>query len=141
MMNTYAKLPAYGHALCPHCSADFDLSQATPTFGEKNHQEALLYVMCPSCAKQFSRCNYQVRGQMMNKCFFNAKCNQFNPDGSSIIWGLTTFFTLLINNNNLVSAVENGAGLTKELYQGLVDGTHMLAVLPGGITFISEVGD
>jgi len=138
-MNSYRKLPDYGHALCPHCSADFDLSQATPSFGEKHHQEALLYVLCPSCAKQFSRYNSQVRGQMMNQCFYNLKSNQFNSDGSRIPWALTTFFTLLINNQNLVSAIENGAGFSRELYQGLVDGTHTIAVMPGGITLISEV--
>ena len=26
-----AHLPAYGHALCPHCEAEFDLAQAAPT--------------------------------------------------------------------------------------------------------------
>lgn len=140
-MNTYAQLPDYGHALCPHCIVDIDLSQATISFGEKYGQEVLLYVLCPDCAANFKNCDPQVKRKMMNQCYSNTKENLFNPDGSRIIWGVTTFFTVLINNNNLVSAFENGAGLTKELHQGLVDGTHMLAVLPGGVTFISEVGD
>lgn len=40
-----------------------------------------------------------------------------------------------------MAAIEDGTGLTHELYQGLIDGTHSLAVLPGGITFVTEAED
>ena len=36
---TLAHFPAYGHAFCPHCEAEFDLAQAAPTFGERFRKE------------------------------------------------------------------------------------------------------
>lgn len=138
-MTHLAHLPSYGHALCPHCEVDFDLTQAAPTFGEPFRKEVLLYVMCPLCASHFSRCGHLVQKEMMNKCFVNVKLRGLNPDGSRIAWALTTLFTLEINHGDLVAAIENGTGLTRKLYQGLVDGTHILAVFPGGLTLITEI--
>ena len=138
-MTHLAYFPVYGHAFCPHCEAEFDLAQAAPTFGERFRKEVILYVMCPSCASHFNRRGPLAQKRMMNKCFCNVKLRPFNPDGSRIAWAVTTHFTLAINHGNLVAAIEDGTGLTNELYQGLIDGTHTIAVLPGGITLISEV--
>ncbi len=140
-MTHLAHLPAYGHALCPHCKADFDLAQAAPTFGEPYRKEFLLYVMCPSCALHFSRRSPSAQKKMMNKCFVNVKLRGLNPDGSRVAWALTSLFTLEINHGNLVAAIENGIGLTHKLYQGLVDGTHTLTVFPGGVALITESGN
>ena len=136
---TLAQLPPYGHALCPHCEAEFDLAQAAPTFGERFRKEVILYVMCPACASHLNRCGPHTQKKMMNKRLCNMKLRQLNPDGSQIPWTVTTHFSLAINHENLVAAIEDGTGLTHELYQGLIDGTHTLTVLPDGITLIGEV--
>ena len=138
-MTHLAYFPVYGHAFCPHCEAEFDLAQAAPTFGERFRKEVILYVMCPSCASHFNRRGPSAQKQMMNKCFCNVKPRQLNPDGSQIPWAVTTFFTLAINHGNLVSAIENGTGLTHELYQGLIDGILILAMWPDGTSPFSEV--
>ena len=129
--------PAFGQGLCPHCMAVFDLAHATPTFCESHGQDLLIYVMCPSCAIRFSVPNAQKR--MGNICFTNVKLHQLNPDGSRRPWAVTTLFSLRINKGNLVDAIEQGAGLPRKLYQGLIDGTHTLAVFPWGLNIIHEV--
>jgi hypothetical protein len=138
-MTRPANLPNYGHALCPHCKVDFDLAQAAPSFGVPFRKEVILFVMCPSCASHFSRRGPSSQKKMMKKCSANVKFGELTQDGSRTAWALTSLFTLEINQGNLVAAIENGIGLTRELYQGLVDGTHTLTVLPGGLKLITEV--
>ena len=92
IMTHLAYFPVYGHALCPHCEAEFDLAQAAPTFGERFRKEVILYVMCPSCASHFNRRGPHTQKKMMNKCFCNVKLRQLNPDGSQIPWAVTIFY-------------------------------------------------
>lgn len=138
-MTHLTNLPDYGHALCPHCKDDFDLAQAAPTFGVPFREEVLLFVMCPSCATHFSRRDPSRQKRIIKKCAANVGFGDLNLDGSRAAWALTSLFTLEINHGNLVAAIENGTGLTRKLYQGLVDGTHTLTVLPGGLTLITEL--
>jgi len=117
-------LPMYGHSQCPHCENDFDLASASPTFAEAFCGDVLLYVMCSKCHEPFQRAEATQRKLMSNKCFVNVKLYQHDSKGSRKPWAVTTALTMLLNGDDLVRAIERGAGLSKLHYLGILNGEY-----------------
>jgi len=115
-------LPEYGHRLCPHCERDFSLYPANPTFGESLCGDVVLYVMCSGCHEQFQMADDDQRKLMSDKCFVSAKLHQHDSNGNRVLWAVTTNLTLFLNGDDLVCAIENGAGLTKQHYFSILSG-------------------
>lgn len=112
--------PPYGNAFCCHCCQQFDLTFAKPTFAEKApHNDAIVYVMCPDCHKKHANGTKQQRKAMSNECFVNVKLRGFSHDGRRYPFACTTIVTLLLNDDCLIAAIENGHDLTYSEYFAL----------------------
>jgi hypothetical protein len=130
--------PSYGHAFCPHCTSEFDLAAAMPTFFEKApHNDIVVYIMCTKCHVAYQAAGDTDRKSMNNKCFINFKQKSIAPDGAIYPWAITTMLTMELNDFEPVAAIENGHGLTYELYFGICAGMHDLIVLPGGVRIVT----
>lgn len=131
-------LPKYGQACCPNCKSEFDLARAKPTFLEKApHNDVIVYIMCPACHAVYKAGDGLARKSMSDKCFINFKLNGIDSDGAVYPWAITTMLTMEINNFEPVAAIENGHGMSRELYFGICSGTHDLVVLPGGVRIVT----
>jgi hypothetical protein len=135
----YTHLPPYGHAMCPHCRTEFDLTGAQPSFVEKcPHNDYLLYVMCPKCAKQFQHGSSQEQKAMSNSCFVNFKVRGRSADGRVEPWAVTTSLTLALNGEDLIHAIEDGHGLSPDKYFEIFASENTILHLPGGICLVAS---
>ena len=133
----YTHLPPYGHAMCPHCRTEFDLTGSQPSFTEKlPHNDYMLYVMCPPCAKQFRNGSSHEQKAMSNSCFVNFKVHGRSADGRITPWAVTTTLTLALNNDDLIRAIEEGHGLSPEKYFEICASEKSILHLPGGICLV-----
>lgn len=131
-------LPKYGHACCPHCKSEFDLVSAMPTFLEKApHNDIVVYIMCPECHAAYQAGDGVQRKSMSDKCFINFKLKSIDSDGAVYPWAITTTLTMELNDFDPVAAIENGHGLTRELYLGVCAGTYDFVALPGGVRIVA----
>ena len=127
------QLPPYGHGFCPHCLTGFDLTDAEPTFAERlPHNDQLIYVLCPVCHPKFKSGGDRGRKGISDRCFINVKLSGRCPDGRIPGWALTSSLTLALNDYDLVLALENGHGLTREQYFSICSGSYAVTALPGG---------
>ena len=134
----FSCLPPCGHACCPNCRSEFDLAAAEPTFLEKApHNDVIVYIMCPECHAAYQAGDGLARKSMSDKCFINFKQKSIDADGAVYPWAITTMLTMELNDFEPVAAIENGHGLTNELYIGICAGTHDLVVLPGGVRIVT----
>jgi uncharacterized protein YodC (DUF2158 family) len=121
-----------GHALCPHCKGQFDLSVAIPIFCEKTHlADSLIYILCPTCANQFIHADSTQRKAIMDRCLKNVKTVGLE-NGVLQDWAVTTLLTLEINNRDIVAAKENGIELSKKEYLKVCSEDFDLVTFPGG---------
>ena len=131
-------IPRYGQACCPNCKSEFDLAAAKPTFLEKApYNDVIVYIMCPECHAAYQAGDGLARKSMSDKCFINFKLNGIDSDRAVYPWAITTMLTMEINNFEPVAAIENGHGMSCELYFGICSGTHNLVVLPGGVRIVT----
>ena len=131
-------LPKYGHACCPHCKSEFDLVSAMPTFLEKApHNDIVVYIMCPECHAAYQAGDGVQRKSMSDKCFINFKLKSIDSDGAVYPWAITTTLTMELNDFDPVAAIENGHGLTRELYLGVWAGTYDFVALSGGVRIVA----
>jgi hypothetical protein len=130
-------LPPYGHACCPHCKTAFDLAEANPTFFEPvPYNDAAVFFMCPKCHASYQTASNSGRKSMANTCFANIR-----PIGSPRTrhaWAITSMLVIELNNFDIIAAMENGHGLTHELYLGICTGLYELVVLPGGVRIVTS---
>lgn len=135
---------SYGYANCPHCISAFNLAKATGTFSEAApNGDTLVYVMCPDCHSAFNSGDKPVMKAMSNQCFINFKVKLCSKGVLKPHWAITSLFSLHINNNNLVNAIEHGHGLPRHIYDGLLTGEiQALPLACGGfnIVFSHTVG-
>jgi hypothetical protein len=126
----------FGQACCPHCSAVFDLTAAKPAFLEPvPHNDAAVFFMCPKCHAAFQTAGNSGRESMADTCFAN-----ITPTGSPRTrhpWAITTMLVMELNDFDVIAALENGHGLSRELYLGICAGTYELVVLPGGVRIVA----
>jgi hypothetical protein len=132
-------LPQYGHACCPNCREDFDLSNSYGTFLEAApHGDTIVYAMCPECHDMFKAATPEVRKEMSNTCFVNLKLTSVQPDGTVYPWAVSTTLTLALNDYDMVSAIENGHGLNKQQYFGVCAGKYQILETLDGLRFITS---
>jgi hypothetical protein len=133
----YSHLPPYGHAMCPHCCTEFDLTGAQPSFVEKcPHNDYLVYVMCPKCAKQFRHGSSQEQKAMSNSCFVNFKVHGRSDSDRVVPWAVTTSLTLALNDDDFIRAIEDGHGLSPDKYFEICASEKTILNLPGGICLV-----
>jgi len=134
----FSYLPKYGQACCPNCKAEFDLAAAKPTFLEKApHNDVIVYIMCPKCHAEHQAGDWAKCKSMHDSCFINFKQKSIDADGAVYPWAITTMLTMEINNFEPVAAIENGHGMSRELYFGICSGTHDFVVFPGGVRIVA----
>jgi hypothetical protein len=127
--------------MCPHCRTEFDLTGAEPSFVEKcPHNDYLLYVMCPKCAKQFQHGSSQEQKAMSNSCFVNFKVHGRSDDDFVAPWAVTTSLTLALNDDDLIRAIEDGHGLSTDKYFEICTNQNTILPLPGGICLVVTTG-
>ena len=130
-------IPPYGHACCPHCRNEFNLTEAQPTFGEKTpHNDTAIYVMCHDCHATFQSADEAIRQTMYNTCFVNFKLRGVAENGGRIPFAITTTLTLALNDWCITAAVENGHGLTKSEYFEICSREYQVFTLPIGLRVI-----
>ena len=135
----YTHLPAYGHAMCPRCRTEFDLNGSLPSFKEKlPHNDYALYVMCPQCAKGYRQGSSQEQKAMSNSCFVNFKVNGRSADNQIAPWAVTTTLTLALNGDDLIRAIEDGHGLSRDQYLKMCSSENTILHLPGGICLVAS---
>lgn len=135
----YTHIPPYGHAMCPHCRTEFDLIGVQPSFVEKcPHNDYLLYVMCPQCAKQFQLGSSQEQKAMSNSCFVNFKVHGRSDANRVAPWAVTTSLTLALNGDDLIRAIEAGHGLSTDKYFEICANENTILHLPGGICLVAS---
>ena len=132
----FSYMPPIGHACCPHCKSEFDLAAATPTFLEPvTHNDSAVFFMCPKCHAAYQTAGNYGRESMADTCFANIRPTESPRTRYS--WAITTVLVMEINDFDVIAALENGHGLTRELYLGLCAGTYELVVLPGGVRIVA----
>ena len=133
----YFPVTRYGHCFCPYCQTEFDVSDAELTFAAPLPlNDVLIFVLCRDCHRNFKTGTEQKRKDIGNASFVNVKQTSLCNDEPIPAWAMTTALTLELNGNDLVSAFENGHGLTWDQYFGICSGSYRVAALPGGINII-----
>ncbi len=131
-------IPQYGHACCPHCKSAFNLVDAIPTVVEKlPYNDKMIYMMCPVCHASYQDADKALRKSMENQCFANSKRTDLAIDGYIYPFAVTSMLTMELNDFDPVAAIENGHGLTSEVYFGICAGTHEYCVLSDGIFLVA----
>ena len=126
-------VPKDGQRLCPHCEVEFNVSGAELTFAAPlPHNDVLIFVLCRDCHCKFKACSGKKRKDMGNASFVNVKQTSLCTDALLPAWAMTTGLTLELNGDDLVSAFENGHGLTREQYFSICSGSYSVTALPGG---------
>jgi len=129
----YFPVTRYGHCFCPYCQTEFDVSVAELTFAAPlPHNDVLIFVLCRDCHRNFKTGTEQKRKHIGNASFVNVKQTSLYDDEPIPAWAMTTALTLELNGNDLVSAFENGHGLTREQYFSICSGSYAVTALPGG---------
>jgi hypothetical protein len=132
-------LRQFGHACCPNCKEDFDLTNSYGTFLEAaSYGDTLVYYMCPECHETFKSATPHVQKEMSNTCFVNFKLTVVDPNDGVFPWAVTSTLTLALNDYDMVSAFENGHGLTKKQYLDICAGKYEISVALGGLRFITS---
>lgn len=125
-------------ACCPNCKSAFDLNDAMPTIVEMlPHNDKMIYMMCPVCHASYQDADKALRKSMENQCFANSKRTDLALDGCIYPFAVTSMLTMELNNFDPVAAIENGHGLTSEVYFGICSGTHEYCVLSDGIFLVA----
>lgn len=136
MMSSY--IHRYGYACCPRCKLEFDLNDAIPTVLEKlPHNDTAIYMMCPECHAAYQAADNASRLLMANQCFVNSKRTGLAHDDCIYPFAVTSMLTMELNDFDPVSAIENGHGLTSEVYFGICSGTHKFCVLLDGVLLVA----
>lgn len=94
--------------------------------------------MCPQCHDTFKAATPDVQKDMSNTCFVNLKLTGIDPDGRVYPWAVSTTLTLALNDYDMVSAIENGHGLTKQQYFDICAGKYEISESLGGLRFITS---
>jgi hypothetical protein len=137
----HAYLPEYGHARCPHCLEDFDLSTATPTFREAwPSGDVGIYIMCPPCHGRFHAGCASRRKGMAKLCSTHFKLQHADSKGNPYPWAVATALGLTLVGGDLVRLSEHGPGVNLSMYERIRDGGCQAVVPPGGTVVIVADG-
>ena len=104
----------YGHAYCPCCSSEIDLSKPHEGFTRSLEllmpgEELLVFFLCDVCGNKFKFGNSDMQQSMARLAFKSIKDR---PDSS---YSVVTLSSLIVNDYDLVKAYEIGVNLPKEI--------------------------
>ncbi len=104
----------YGHAYCPCCSSEIDLSKSHEGFTRSLElfmpgEELLVFFLCDVCGNKFKFGNSDMQQSMARLAFKSIKDR---PDSS---YSVVTLSSLIVNDYDLVKAYEIGVNLPKEI--------------------------
>jgi hypothetical protein len=113
--------PKYGHAYCTCCSGEIDLSDNPRGFSRTFDnfaagEEQLLCYLCNDCASKFESNDLAGQQAIAMEVFQQVTAS---PEE---FWALTTLSSLVLNNYDLVKAIEDGADLSRETHRDFYEG-------------------
>lgn len=121
----------YGHAYCPCCSSEIDLSKPHEGFTRSLElfmpgEELLVFFLCDVCGNKFKFGNSDMQQNMARLAFKSIKDR---PDSS---YSVVTLSSLIVNDGNVADALERGVNLPKEIIaqfqNGEISGNELYAL-------------
>ena len=124
----------FAWALCPHCAKKFNLEEAEPTFsiGRKGAAYPDVFILCRQCHSEFRSATHDGHLKIANACI--GTLNETARCGAEIsLYGITTALDLILNEGDLVTAIEFGCGLPQTVFEKIYRGEITGTMLPGGL--------
>ena len=93
--------------------------------------------ICPDCTTKFKESNTANKNRMISKCQSKLLAEHNAPTHDD--WAFTHDIAVRRNFGDLQAAIRYGDGLTREIRNGIVEGSIEAAFLPGGFIVTSSV--
>lgn len=108
---------SWGHRYCPHCSSSFQIGPESVRFFARYEGDAILFMLCGSCAKKYDQMSQKHRQIVQDDCFEAIQ----NSDSLSDLWACTTYLAVNMNLGDYAGAVEYGIhAMDRTTYEALI---------------------
>ena len=107
----------WGYRYCPNCSSSFQVRPESVRFFARYEGDAILFMLCGSCAKKYDQMSQKHRQIVQDDCFESIQ----NSDSLSEMWACTTYLAINMNFGDYAAAVEHGIhGMDRTSYEALI---------------------
>lgn len=122
----------WGQCCCPHCYAVLTADQDAVRFFCRHNRDAVLFMLCPSCAASYDTSSPDERSRLRDVCLHNIE----HCSGSRSHFACTTLSAVVINDGDFRDAVENGTcGLDRAAYEALTRSDQATLFINGRVVY------